>query len=167
MKLFFLICFCCVFQQHVLSQSSSIIRSTTGASGASEIVVSEDKTYVVQQSVGQPSVIGTHDNSNYIFRQGFIQPNVLAQIKEKDIPLSLELRVYPNPFETQISLAFKEAVKSKIDVTVYDVIGRQVDVSSYQPNVYVAVRLGKLPSGEYILKVVANNKQFITKIIKK
>ena len=167
MKLFFLICFCCVFQQHVLSQSNLIIRSTTGASGASEIVVSGDKTYVVQQSIGQPSVIGTHNNSNYVFRQGFIQPNVLAQIKEKDIPVNLKLRVYPNPFEVQISLAFIEEVTSEIDVTVFDIIGRQVAVSSYQPNSYVDVRLGKLPSGEYILKVVANNKQFITKIIKR
>ena len=167
MKTFLLICFCCFFQQQVISQSNQVIRSTTSASGATDIVVQADKIYIIQQSVGQPSVIGTHDNENYILRQGFIQPNVLAKIKEKDVPLDLRLNIYPNPFNEQISLAFKEEVKSEINVVVFDILGRQVFAKNYQPGQHVNVRLDKLSSGEYILKAVANQKQFISKILKK
>lgn len=167
MKLLLLISFCCVFQQQVLSQSNPIIRSTTGASGASIQVEKENKTLLIQQSIGQPSAIGTYSNTNYVLRQGFIQPNILAKIKEKNVPLDLKLNIYPNPFDKQISLTFNESIRSKINITVFDVSGRLIVTKAYEPYQYLDVKLNNLPSGEYILKVIANQKQFITKILKK
>src|SRR5690606_18256525 len=166
MKLMLLVCFCCAFQQHVLSQSN-LVRSTTGASGASEEVTSGSNTYVIQQSIGQPSVIGATANGDYIFRQGFIQPDVLSKIIEKNIPLNLQLTVYPNPFEEQISLVFNENIKGDIHITVYNILGAQMYSQTYQSNQQVDVILGWLSSGEYIVKTIANQKQFISKIIKK
>lgn len=167
MKPFLLICFCCIFMQQVFCQSDPIIRSTTGASGASIQVEEGGETYLIQQTVGQPSVIGTYNDNQYVLRQGFIQPNVLAKIKDVDVPLDLQLSVYPNPFDKQISLAFKEEVNSKVDITVFDTSGRLIVTQSYPSNQHINVKLEKLPSGGYILKVLANKKQFITKIIKK
>lgn len=167
MKLVLVICFCGMFQQQTFSQSNPIIRSTTGASGASVVVEEGDNTYLIQQTVGQPSVIGTYNDSGYIVRQGFIQPNVFAKIKDNDVPLDLQLGVYPNPFDKQVSLVFKEDIKSKINVSVFDMSGRLIVTKSYQSDQHVDVELDKLPLGGYILKVLANNKQFITKIVKK
>lgn len=166
MKQLLLVCFCCVFQQPIFSQSN-LVRSTTGASGASEEITNGGHTYVIQQSIGQPSVIGTIDNGDYIFRQGFIQPNVLSQIIEKNIPLNLQLTVYPNPFVEQISLVFKEDIAGDIHITVFNMLGAQMFSKSCRANQQIDVTLGWLSSGEYILKTVANRKQFISKIIKK
>ena len=166
MKRFLLICLCCVCQLQLLSQSN-LVRATTGVSGASNIIVQGNDAYIVQQSVGQPSVIGTYTNSaGYSIRQGFIQPNVLSKIVDKHTPLNLQLNVYPNPFNEQISLVFKEDIKGEITVTVYNILGAQVFVRSYKSNEQIDVRLNMLSSGEYILKAVANKKQFIEKIIK-
>ena len=167
MKLFLLICFCCVFQQHVLSQSNVLVRSTTGASGASKEITNGDQTYIIEQSIGQPSVIGTIYNGNYILRQGFIQPDILAKIVDKSVPLNLQMRVYPNPFAQQITLDFNEVVKDKVDVEIFNILGSQVFKSSYQSNQQITVKLDKLSSGEYFFKAIANHKQFLTKIIKR
>ncbi|OYX25711.1 MAG: hypothetical protein B7Z06_06870 [Flavobacteriales bacterium 32-35-8] len=166
MKLLLMVCFCCFFQQQVSSQSN-LVRSTTGASGASKEITNGGNTYLIQQSVGQPSVTGTIGNGDYIFRQGFIQPNVLSQITEKNIPLNLQLSLYPNPFEEQISLVFNEDIKGDIHITVYNILGAQMYSKKHQSSQHVDVKLGWLSSGEYILKTIANQKQFISKIIKK
>ena len=167
MKLVLLICFTCIFQQQILSQSDYLVRSNIGRSGTSGILKNGGDTFVFQESVGQSSVIGTYMDSNYILRQGFIQPNVLAKIKDKNIPLGLQLTVFPNPFDKQLSIAFKEKVRGKVDITVFDVSGRFITSKSYQENQLINVKLNALPSGSYILKVIANTKQFVTKIIKK
>lgn len=166
MKLFLLFCFCCIFQQQVLSQSPPLARSTTSASGSSDIVVNGDNTYVIQQSVGQPSAIGTY-NSKYTVRQGFIQPNVMAIIKDVNVPINLQINLYPNPFDEQISLVFNEEIKGEIKITVYNILGAQMFSQGYEANQQIDVLLGWLSSGEYILKVNANQKQFISKILKK
>lgn len=167
MKLILIFSFCCVFQQQILSQSKSLLRSTTGVSGSSRIVVNEGNTYVIQQSIGQPSVIGTIEDGNYIFRQGFIQPDVLAKIVDKNVPLNLQVKIYPNPFDKHISLFFVEEVKSDINIKVFDVLGRQIFKTVFQKRQQTDVILDKLPLGEYLIKIIANKKQFVAKIMKK
>ncbi|WP_111309045.1 T9SS type A sorting domain-containing protein [Confluentibacter sediminis] len=166
MKQLLLVCFCCAFQQHVLSQSN-LVRSTTGASGSSEEIMHGGDTYIIQQSIGQSSVIGTTDNGTYIFRQGFIQPDVLSKIIDKNVPLNLQITIYPNPFQERISLVFNENVTDDIHVTVFNILGALVFSKSYQPNQQIDLGLNWLSSGEYIIKTIANKKQFISKILKK
>ncbi len=118
-----------LFIQQVNSQNNSseqLVRSSTGVSGSSEIITNNNKTYVVQQSIGQASAIGTFSNVDYILRQGFIQPNVLAKIIDDTIPLNLEAIIYPNPFVESISISFNEKISDKIEVVVFDVLGRMV-----------------------------------------
>ncbi|MDO7174139.1 T9SS type A sorting domain-containing protein [Mariniflexile sp. AS56] len=166
-KLVLLVCFCCVCQQNVFSQSN-LVRSTTGASGASVDVVQGDHAYVVQQSIGQPSAIGTYTNTEgYNVRQGFIQPNILSKIIDKNTPITLQLHVYPNPFDVQITLGFQDDITSEIAITVFNMLGARVFSSNYKPSQKLDLNLNMLPSGEYILKAVANKKQFIEKIIKR
>jgi hypothetical protein len=149
------------------NSSQQLVRSTTGISGSSEIISSNNKTYLVQQSIGQPSAIGTFTNVDYILRQGFIQPNVLAKIIDKTIPLNLEAVIYPNPFVDGVSISFIEKVSDKIEVFVFDVLGRMVFSKSYIAEQNLSIQFNNLSVADYIIKVVANNKQFVKNIVKK
>jgi len=150
-----------------VTSSEKLVRSTTGVSGSSELISSNNQQYVVQQSIGQASAIGTFNNVDYIARQGFIQLNVLAKIIDKDIPLNLEAIIYPNPFVEIITISFNEKVSNKIEVFVFDALGRVVFSKNYNAEQNLRVQFNNLSEANYILKVTANNKQFIKNIIKK
>ena len=109
----------------------------------------------------------TFYDSDYTLRQGFIQPNVLAKIIDLAIPLSLDAIIYPNPFVESVTISFSEQITDKVEVAVFDVLGRLVFSKSYTANQKVNVQFNNLSVADYILKVTANNKQFIKKIIKK
>ena len=150
-----------------VTSSEKLVRSTTGVSGSSELISSNNQQYVVQQSIGQAGAIGTFNNVDYIVRQGFIQPNVLAKIIDKDIPLSLDAVIYPNPFVESVTISFSEQITNKVEVAVFDALGRMVFSKSYEGTQKVNVEFNNLSVANYILRVTANNKQFIKKILKK
>jgi hypothetical protein len=63
------------FSQAQNTSGNYLVRATTGVAGSLENVSLNNKQYVVQQSIGQASAIGTFYDNDYILRQGFIQPN--------------------------------------------------------------------------------------------
>jgi len=175
-SVFFLL-FVSEFSQAQNASSGYLLRATTGVAGSSENISVNNKSYLVQQSIGQASALGTFYNSEYIIRQGFIQPNVLAKIMDSDIPLSLEAVVYatplsleavvyPNPFVESITISFSENISGMIEVVVFDVFGQHVFSKRYKANQEINVQFRNLSVANYILKVTANNKQFIKKLIK-
>jgi hypothetical protein len=141
--------------------------STTGVSGSSESITVNNKSYLVQQSIGQASVIGTFNNAGYTLRQGFIQPNVLAKIVDANMSIDLEVIFYPNPFIESATLAFTETIKGTIEIGVFDMLGRLVFSNTYNAEQNLEVQFKNLSVADYILKVTANNKQFVKSIIKK
>ena len=161
------ICICCFVQHQISSQNDLLVRTTTASAGTSETVLVNNKVYLIQQSVGQPGVIGTNNSAQYTLRQGFIQPNVLTKIKAADTPVNLQLTVYPNPFYENISLRFKEVPVTAIKIEVYDLTGRLLHEKTYEKNQQLQIELDHLSAGEHILKVTANRKLFISKIMKR
>jgi hypothetical protein len=155
------------FSQAQNTSNSYSVRETTGVSGSSELISSNNQQYVVQQSIGQAGAIGTFNNVDYILRQGFIQPNVLAKIRDVSIPLSLDAVIYPNPFVESFTISFSEQITNTVEVAVFDALGRMVFSKSYEGTQKINVAFNNLSVTNYILKVTANNKQFIKKIIKK
>jgi len=154
-------------QMHAQKTSGKhLVRSNMGVSGSSETIKIKNKTYLVQQSIGQSSAIGTFVSSGLVLRQGFIQPNVMAKIVSKSSPTNLEAIVYPNPFFESISLSFNEEITSKISVEVFDPTGRLVYAKDFNPIQKLDIGLGQFPVSNYILRVQANEKQFVKKIIK-
>jgi len=158
---------CIQFTQAQNTTSDYLVRSTTGVAGSSETISANNNSYTVQQSIGQTSAIGTFSTENYTVRQGFIQPDVLSKIRDIAIPLNLEAVVYPNPFVKGVTLSFSEQITDKVAVAVFDVLGRLVFSKSYAAEQKVQVQFENLSVANYILKVTANNKQFIKKILKK
>ena len=158
---------CIQFTQAQNTTSDYLVRSTTGVAGSSETISANNNSYTVQQSIGQASAIGTFSTENYTVRQGFIQPDVMSKIRDIAIPLNLEAIVYPNPFVKGVTLSFSEQITDKVAVAVFDVLGRLVFSKSYAAQQKVQVQFENLSVANYILKVTANNKQFIKKILKK
>jgi len=156
------------------NSSEFLARSTIGISGSSETISSNNQTYIVQQSIGQTSVIGTFYVSEYIIRQGFIQP--LSNLQMDILPsnplpsehsgVNLSVAIYPNPFRESITLSFSEKVSGTIYVLVYDLSGRLVFSKDYLTDENVKVEFKNLSMGTYLMRVSTNNKQFIKKIIK-
>jgi len=149
------------------TSSKQLLRSTVGMSGSSNNIDSQNESYVVQQSIGQSSVIGTYVIGNLTVRQGFIQPNVYAAIIDKKIPMNLGVVIYPNPFLANITLLFSEEIVDEVKVEIYDLLGRLVFSNNYPPSQNVSMILDNFPVANYILKVQANNKQIVKKILKK
>jgi hypothetical protein len=90
----------------------------------------------------------------------------LAKIIDKAIPLSLDAIIYPNPFVESVTISFSEQITDKIDVVVFDILGRLVFSKSYMADQSINVEFNNLSVANYIIKVTANNKQFIKKILK-
>ena len=155
------------FAQAQNSASDYLVRASTGVAGSSEIVSFNHQVYVMQQSIGQASVIGTFYRNDYTLRQGFIQPNVMVKLREIVIPLNLEAIVYPNPFVESITISFSEQINYIVNVTVFDVLGRIVLSESYRADQKIIVAFKNLAVAEYILMVTANNRLFMKKILKK
>jgi hypothetical protein len=148
-------------------ESPHLIRATLGAAGSSQSITINNKPYVVQQSIGQLSAIGTFNKAGYTLRQGFIQPNVLAKIVDTTISLDLEATFYPNPFTESVTLAFTEKIEGDVEVAVFDMLGRLVFSNNYAAEQNLKVQFHNLSVANYILKVTANNKQFVKNIVKK
>jgi len=155
------------FLQAQSTKSEYLVRSTVGVSGASESITVRSKSYFVQQSIGQASAIGTFHNYGYTLRQGFIQSNVLAKIIDTNMSLDLEATFYPNPFIEGVTLAFTEKIEGNIEVAVFDLLGRLVFSKNYTATQNLKMQFKNLSIAGHILKVTANNKQFIKNIIKK
>lgn len=163
-------CLCCLFfapSSRAQNQSSPfLLRATLGISGSSESIFLNASSYLVQQSVGQSSTIGTDYSEEVLFFQGFIQP--LGKYFFEKIPLDsrLEARVYPNPFIERLILAFTEPIYGNMEVYLYDGLGRQVFYKKYLVFREVEVILQNLPVGTYLLLVSYQNRRMVKKVLK-
>jgi hypothetical protein len=149
------------------AKTTYVVRSTTSLSGSSQNIIVSNKTYTIQQSIGQMSAIGTFHNSGYTIRQGFIQPSVLAKITDVLSPIDLDVSFYPNPFAESASVVFSEKIFGNVEIAVYNVLGSLVFSKTFKADQKVKLDFNNLSLASYILKITANNKQFIKNIIKK
>ncbi len=143
-----------------------IISSNFGSSGSSQTIISENKVYKISQSIGQASVIGTHKSNNgYVLRQGYQQP--LDNLsRAQNIDFSLNASVYPNPFSHQITIKFQSIIKDDIATLLVDVTGKVIFSKIFSASQTLNLQITNIQKGTYFLKVVTDNKQFNTKLIK-
>ena len=130
--LFVSVIFFLFINQFSHSQSTSsryLVRATTSIAGSSEKITLNNYDLIIQQSIGQSSVIGAFYQNNFSVRQGFIQPNSISTkiaLNLETFQSTLESTVHPNPFKESITLSFSKIVSDKISITVFDILGRMV-----------------------------------------
>lgn len=146
--------------------SQELMRSTLGVSGSSTSLTSNSKTYVIQQSVGQGSVIGKFKSNGIIVRQGFIQPPTISSkvILEET---NLEALIYPNPVNNELNISFNELVKEPLTIQIFDMLGRSVFTKKSKAAQKISIDVGFLASAQYIFLVNTGQKQFKANIIKR
>ena len=165
-SLFFIFSF--AFYQLVAQESSPYLaRSTTSASGSTEKVLFNTQQYIVQQSIGQSSSIGTFKASQYTVRQGFIQPYNLSPKTLRQIPIELTAVAFPNPFIENISISFDQEIKEEKSVMVFDLSGQIVFTNEYEASKLIEVPLASIPDGHYVVKIEMERCQIIKHILKK
>ncbi|PWH81502.1 hypothetical protein DIS18_14570 [Algibacter marinivivus] len=152
-------------QSKTKGKAYKIIRSNVGVGGSSKTFQTSKGTYVISQSIGQSSVIGTYTSNGYYLRQGFQQPHKRIKVI-KSTYSSLRAKVYPNPFDYNIQISFKENVSEDINIDVYDISGKLVFSKSFLPSRKIQMNLENLSSGAYTLKAISNGKLFNSKLIK-
>ncbi|GGI58112.1 T9SS type A sorting domain-containing protein [Winogradskyella haliclonae] len=142
-----------------------IISSNIGSSGSSQTISTSQGTYNVSQSIGQSSVIGTHRNSNYVLRQGYQQPLFNITIVE-DVNYNLDVKVYPNPFNQQLTIDFISPIQNDIMVLLNDVSGKLIYSNRFSAAQKIDLQFSTIQSGAYFLKVISGSKHFNSKLIK-
>lgn len=143
-----------------------ILRATTGTGGSSQVVNTNKGRYIIHQSIGQSSVIGTSQNKGFYLRQGFQQPIQTIKVVKESKLASFVASVYPNPFEKTVSVAFQEKTSTDVYISVYDVTGKRLFQNVFSPTSLVNLELSAIPSGTYFLNISSNKNQFTTKLIK-
>lgn len=142
-----------------------IMRSNLGSSGSSQSVVTSRGSYIVSQSIGQSSVIGTHSKNGYYLRQGYQQPSTKVKVV-KEISPELKANVHPNPFNQVITISFSEAMQHPILVTIFDVNAKLIYSENFSAIQRLQLNLSDFSDGIYMLKVLSDTQFFNTKLIK-
>ena len=141
------------------------VRSTVGVNGNSTTTTVSGKQYVVQQSVGQASVIGNHTVQDFTVLQGFIQPPIKIEgVLDEDN--SLQAVVFPNPFSSNVEVRFSEEIDAPLSITLYDISGRVVFSKEMAPAREIQLDFDFLSSASYLLFISQAKKQFTATLIK-
>jgi len=150
--------------QMVLAQAPIKLRSTLSIGGTSNTFTSLGKSYVVQQSIGQSSVIDSYHADGFTLRQGFIQP--LKGAGKSSSKQTLQATVSPNPFSSSITISFTESISDNLSITLYDLYGRTLFSSSEKATPQLSFNFSSLASGLYVLSVDAGEKSLVVKLAK-
>lgn len=146
--------------------SAQVLKKQTLASqGSSHIVFANNKSYFIQESIGQKSIINTYNSNNYSLRQGFLQP-VSASAFFNGSNSALNAIVFPNPFFKQVEIRFNDPVIDILDVTLFDTLGRVISKYEYNPVQHIVIDVDNLSAGNYFLKIKMRSKFLHAKIIK-
>ena len=101
----------------------------------------------------------------------FILADVLLQVTQGDPEFSEKVTAFPNPFHDQLYIIFQLPVDISIDVSLFDLTGKEIIRHLYPPfpgRNYLKIEgeLSNLPRGVYILKVNAGPVNDISKLIR-
>ncbi len=147
-----------VLHHQAISVQSTSVKTTSGIH--------------ISQTIGQQSALGSFIKPNYVVQQGF-QQSLISRISSvfNNSPLvnSIETKLYPNPVISVLNFEFSSEVRGLITITIFDLSGKLM--GSYEKkslqNKLTIGSLEMLPSGEYIVRLVSGNYNYVTKFLKK
>lgn len=92
--------------------------------------------------------------------------NICDTLSSSDFELESNLKIYPNPFNSQITFDLGNSYEN-VTVLIHDITGKQLYQNSFSGNQLVINNLGNLPSGMYLTTLTTDNGTSITKKIVK
>lgn len=133
-----------------------IFNSSVGAAGSSSV----GSGIVLQQSIGQPSLITNEQSENGMgLRQGFIQP-IWFEIESNE----LDVVLYPNPNKGDFSFKVNLSDNITYDYEILNVNGKLVLRAKGLGNELIKISITNPSSGMYHLKVISKEKTSAFKI---
>ncbi|MCZ4409129.1 T9SS type A sorting domain-containing protein [Cryomorphaceae bacterium 1068] len=145
-----------------LSCQAQVQRDCLTNSGA--ITSGSASGLMVQQSIGQGSVIGNFKSNKITLRQGFLQPAVLTYRSAEN--KAVELEVFPNPFSESIQVQFTKAGEGLMQIRVFSADGALLRTFEKRRDGIIRLDLSGFAQGLYILQVDTDGGQYATKIQK-
>ncbi len=144
----------------------NVQRSSLSSSGSSKTVEVAGTSYYISHSVGQQSAIGTLQSNNNTIRQGFQQPPASIKVYINDTS-NLSARIFPNPVEAFVTIAFNDVVKNPIQIELFNIAGKHILSKKQAPTNSFQLDISQLASGTYLLTLVSGSKKLTAKLIKK
>jgi len=92
------------------------------------------------------------------------QKNTTLPLKNKEIPTSLNISIYPNPSNEYIKINFPDNVTGKFEYSIFDVSGKQI-TQGYMTS-EDRLDISKFSTGIYIIKIASETSSFYNKFIK-
>ena len=121
-------------------------------------------SFQVNQKYKVTGVVATNYGLN-------IEPRFIADIDSATVAgidlyaITLHASVYPNPVTNEINIQLPFDA-TKINVSVIDVLGREVFVLNAANGSFINIPNVSFPTGVYLVKIIADNKQQQIKVIK-
>lgn len=79
---------------------------------------------------------------------------------------TISAKVYPNPFQSALTVAFEKPITGNVDITLYDVLGKMIFKQQKAANPLIILHLSHLPSGFYSYSIRTNEGKSIGKLVK-
>lgn len=149
--------------QEACAQQVNMSRQTLSCAGGTFTVSSSDQHLLIQQSIGQASVIGLHRRGTQAIRQGFLQP-VMGGTKSTSTPTTIEVSFFPNPFDNSFTIQCANYYDELVTVELLDLTGRSVFKAQYASGPSLLITPSQQSSGIYLLVVRSGNATFTSKI---
>ena len=149
-------------QTYTASYGQGTINDGTGATQVDKQIFAYN--YQINQKYKVTGVVATNYGWN-------IEPRFIADIDSTTsvgidkYNITLRANVYPNPVENNLTIQLPVDAE-KIDVSIIDVLGREVMSVNPSSGNEIILQNINLPAGIYILKIIADNKQQLVKITK-
>ena len=162
-----------LFVSEVYSQQTkpTILKSTITSVGSTSVYLSSNnkKSYEIQQSIGQSSIIGTKNAKSTSVQQGFLNNFKVYNINNSDIDIideSLNLVISPNPFIDYIKINFSRETKHTIHILIYDTNGKVLFTKKYNPTDHLLVPMKYYSLGTYLIRIQSGTNKFTKKLLK-
>lgn len=151
----YLLCLCLFFVFFKMYTQNNTVASGGTAMGSSG---------TLSYSLGQIDY-STLTGSGGSLSEGVQQPYEIASLDADDYPnIILQMKVYPNPFETQIILSISDFTSEYLEYTVYDMQGKLL-ISNKISTVETSVSLESQQAATYLLQVTDSGQLLKTFII--
>lgn len=142
------------------------LRSTTTICNQSTSV-QINNNYIIQQCIGQESVIGNFNINNYEILQGFLMPHFIFENIQYVKSQPLNAKVYPNPFNSQITIQIQEEVQSYLNIKIYNSQSQLIFSQTLNENhSEIKYNFENLNTGIYLIFLQTKEKIYTSKLIK-